>query len=91
MAVGRGKRQRSVDAEKSARIRNGIDSQRRCGRRRLQKAQARASDPGNGAENAQAISALVDGLAADGNLQKLAAPNEPLTVNMYAADHGKGR
>lgn len=41
------------------------------------------------APNAEAISALVDGLAPDGNLLVPAAPNEPLTVNMMPLIMGR--
>ena len=41
------------------------------------------------APNAQAISALVDGLSADGNLLVPAAPNEPLTISMMPLIMGR--
>ena len=41
------------------------------------------------APNAQAISALVDGLSADGNLLVPAAPAEPLTVSMMPLINGR--
>ena len=41
------------------------------------------------APNAQAISALVDGLAPDGNLLVPAAPNEPLSINMMPLIMGR--
>jgi D-arabinose 1-dehydrogenase-like Zn-dependent alcohol dehydrogenase len=41
------------------------------------------------APNAQAISALVDGLSVDGNLLVPAAPNEPLTIGMMSMIAGR--
>jgi len=41
------------------------------------------------APNAEAISALVDGLAPDGNLLVPAAPNEPLTISMLPLIMGR--
>ena len=41
------------------------------------------------APNAQAISALVDGLAADGNLIIPAAPQDPLSLNAFSLISGK--
>src|SRR5438876_5021373 len=86
VAVGRGKDKESLAKKLGAH--HYIDSGSGDAAAELQKLGGARVILGT-APNAEAISALVDGLAPDGNLLVPAAPNEPLTISMMSMIAGR--
>jgi D-arabinose 1-dehydrogenase-like Zn-dependent alcohol dehydrogenase len=86
VAVGRGKDKEALAKKLGAH--HYIDSGSGDGAAELQKLGGARVILGT-APNAEAISALVDGLAPDGNMLVPAAPNEPLTLSMIPLIMGR--